>query len=310
MEQNETTKSQKIAKKYHCENCDYHTFNKTDFTKHTQTDKHKMLTNETKMKHITHEKSQDELKHKCICGKIFFSRTTLWRHKKSCQDTNEISNTTKKTSEFEGLDDKELLMKVFLQIPELVKSIIEISKDKGINHNHSHNQTHTNSHNKTFNLQFFLNDTCKDAMNISEFVTSIKPQLIDLEDTGRIGYVEGISNIILNNLKTLKIHDRPIHCADQKREVIYIKENNEWTKENEDKPILTKAIKVIANENIKNINEWRKEHPDCTKSDSTKNDLYLKIVSNSMSGGTKEESHKNINKIISNIAKEVIIDKN
>jgi hypothetical protein len=146
-------------------------------------------------------------------------------------------------------------------------------------------------------------------MNIGEFVSSIKPQLVDLEATGRLGYVEGISNIILNNLKTLQIHDRPIHCSDQKREIIYIKDNNEWTKEEENKPILTKAIKVIANENIKNIKEWRNENPDCINADSKKNNLYLKIVSNSMSGGSPQESNKNINKIISNLAKQVIIDK-
>jgi hypothetical protein len=146
-------------------------------------------------------------------------------------------------------------------------------------------------------------------MNIGDFVSSIKPQLEDLEATGRLGYVEGISNIILNNLKTLQIHDRPIHCSDQKREVIYIKDNDEWTKEDDNKPILTKAIKVIANENIKNIKEWRNEYPDCTSADSKKNNLYLKIVSNSMSGTSAEESSKNINKIISNVAKQVVIDK-
>jgi hypothetical protein len=146
-------------------------------------------------------------------------------------------------------------------------------------------------------------------MNINDFVSSIKPQLEDLEATGRLGYVEGISNIILNNLKTLQIHNRPIHCSDQKREVIYIKDNDEWTKEEDDKPILTKAIKVIANENIKIIREWRNEYPVCVNADSKKNNLYLKIVSNSMSGGSAEESSKNINKIISNVAKQVVIDK-
>jgi len=104
--------------------------------------------------------------------------------------------------------------------------------------------------------------------------------------------------------------ENDLHCCDQKREVIYIKYNNAWAKEHDEKPILTKAIKVIANENIKNIGEWRKEYPDCTDSDSKKNKLYLKIVSNSMSGSSKEESDKNLHKIISNISKEVIIDKN
>ena len=131
----------------------------------------------------------------------------------------------------------------------------------------------------------------------------------DLENTGRLGYVEGVSNIILNNMKCLDTHKRPIHCGDLKREVIYIKDNNEWTKETEEKPILTNAIKVIANENIKQIHEYRKENPDCTNPESKKNNLYLKIVSNAMSGSTKEETDKNINKIINNVAKEVLIER-
>ena len=171
------------------------------------------------------------------------------------------------------------------------------------------NITNTNSHNKTFNLNFFLNETCKNALNIDEFVSSIKVSLDDLENTGRQGYIEGISSIILNKLKNLNHYDRPIHCADQKREVLYIKNDNQWIKETEDKPILTKAIKKIANENIKNISEWRDKNPDCTASDSKKNNLYLKIVSNSMNGSTSEESSKNIHKIISNVAKEVVISK-
>jgi hypothetical protein len=171
------------------------------------------------------------------------------------------------------------------------------------------NNTHTNSHNKAFNLNFFLNETCKDAMNISDFVSSIKLNLEDLENTGRQGYIEGISNIIVKNLNNLEQHYRPLHCSDLKREVLYIKENDEWTKETNDKPILTKAIKIIANENIKQIQNWKAKNPDCTYSDSRKNDLYLKIVSNSMNGLTEEEGHKNINKIISNIAKETVIQK-
>jgi hypothetical protein len=146
-------------------------------------------------------------------------------------------------------------------------------------------------------------------MNISDFVSSIKVSLSDLENTGRQGYIEGISNIILKNLNNVEQNLRPIHCSDVKREVFYIKDNNEWQKENEEKPILTKAIKVIANENIKQIKSWREKHPDCTDSDSKKNKLYLKIVSNSMNGLTEEESQRNISKIISNVSKETIIQK-
>jgi hypothetical protein len=177
------------------------------------------------------------------------------------------------------------------------------------NNNNNNNNTNTNSHNKTFNLNFFLNETCKDALNINDFVSSIKVSLSDLENTGRQGYVEGVSNIILKNLNNLEQYQRPIHCSDFKREVIYIKDNDKWEKEGEEKPLLTKAIKVIANENIKKIMEWKETNPDCTNSESKKNNLYLKIVSNSMNGSNKEEGTKNITKIISNVAKETIIQK-
>jgi len=134
-------------------------------------------------------------------------------------------------------------------------------------------------------------------------------ELDDLENTGRTNYIEGISNIVIKNLNKLEQHMRPLHCSDLKREVLYIKDNNEWTKETETKPILTKAIKTIANQNIKQISKWKDNYPDCTQSDSKKNDLYLKIVSNSMNGLTKEEGEKNINKIINNVAKNVVIEK-
>jgi hypothetical protein len=191
---------------------------------------------------------------------------------------------------------------------EQQKQILEVCKN-GTNNNNNNNNNTTNSHNKTFNLQFFLNEECKDALNISEFVSSIKIQLEDLETTGQLGYVEGVSNIINRNLNDLDQTKRPIHCSDAKREVLYIKNDDQWIKENETKPILTKAIKQIANENIKQISEWRKKYPDCTKSESRKNDQYLNIVSNAMSGITTEEQLSNYEKIISRVAKEVVIEK-
>jgi len=187
---------------------------------------------------------------------------------------------------------------------------IKLTENNMNTNNNSNNISNSMNNNKTFNLNVFLNETCKDAMNISDFVSSIKLNLDDLEHTGRQGYVQGITNIVLKNLNNVEQHMRPLHCSDVKREILYIKDNNEWTKETEEKPILTKAIKTIANENIKQIKNWRNKNPDCITSESRKNDLYLKIVSNSMNGLTEEEGKKNINKIISNVAKEVVIDKN
>jgi hypothetical protein len=305
-----------VANNFYCEKCDYTCCKKYNWDKHVMTLKHKKVTigniEETKVAKsgtLSQIKSVHYFCH--FCNKKYDSRNGLWKHKKICNNNTNNNNfiNSQQKDELYNLEDistKELVLFLFKQNNKLQESLIEMSKQSST----TNNTTNNNSHNKTFNLQFFLNETCKDAINISDFVNSIKPQLADLENTGRLGYVQGVSNIILNNLNNLNNHERPLHCSDHKREVIYIKDNNEWIKENEDKPILTKAIKIIANENIKNINEWKKLNPDCTDPDSKKNNLYLKIVSNSMSGTTAEESSKNINKIISNLAKEVTIDKN
>jgi hypothetical protein len=281
--------TQQSSKKYYCEMCDYNTSRESQYKRHLLTEKHKILQNPTCKKF--HNKTWE-----CTtCGKQYKHSSTLYSHKKKCYEN----------SEFNKISDKEIINMLVSQNSELMGLI-----KNGINNTTNINNTNNNiKTNNSFNLNFFLNETCKDAMNISEFVSSIKVSLDDLENTGRRGYIEGISNIILKNLNNLEQQLRPVHCSDSKREVFYIKDNNEWKKENDEKPILTKAIKVIANENIKQIKNWKEKYPDCTYADSKKNNLYLKIVSNSMNGLTEEEGYKNINKIISNVAKEVIIDK-
>ena len=210
----------------------------------------------------------------------------------------------------------ELVLKIIEQNKELTNIILQQNSTinklcDNTNTNITNNtQINNSENNNTFNLNFYLNETCKNAMNIDEFVDSIKLSLEDLEYTGRKGYIEGISNIILKNLKRLGEYDRPIHCSDNKRQILYIKHNNIWNKEDDNKTILTNAIKVIANQNIKQISKWSDQYPDCKKSDSKKNNLYLQILSNSMCGIDKEETDKNIDKIISNISKHVTINKN
>jgi hypothetical protein len=243
---------------------------------------------------------------KCQCGKTFTYNSGLWRHKKSCIHTDSLSDSLT-DSLSENLTDKQLILKLLQENTEMRKALIDNCNKHQPSINS--NNTYINSHNKTFNLQFFLNETCKDALNITEFVSSIQLQLSDLETTGRVGYVEGISKIVIQNLNNLEQYRRPVHCTDLKREIIYIKENDEWTKEDTEKPLLTKAIKIIANENIKKIGEWKQANPECTDSDSKKNNMYLHIVSNAMSGSSQEETNKNITKIISNVSKEIQIDK-
>lgn len=292
-----TKSCEKVAPRFCCQTCDYFTDKKSSFDKHLVTAKHLKLTKVNTFSNkscptVSFETSQFTCEY---CDKEFKSRVGLWKHnKKTC-----LPNQT-------NTSDKDIIMALIKDHSELKNLIIKvIEKDTTSN---SHNTTN-NSHNKTFNLSFYLNETCKDAINIGDFVKSIKVQLEDLEHTGRVGYVDGVSDIIINNLNSIDTHKRPIHCTDEKREVLYIKNDGEWIKETDDKPILTNAIKTIANENIKAISQWKQTYPDCTDVDSKKNNLYLKIVSNSMSGGSKEECEKNYNKIIKNIAKETIIDK-
>jgi hypothetical protein len=287
----------KSSVKYVCETCHYNTSRKSQYERHLATDRHKILQNPTSEKFQNTQPKQ----YKCSCGKVYKHSSSMYAHKKNCDGGEAISQ----------LNKDNLLHLLVTQNSEMM-SIIK----NGIINNNNNNTNTTNSHNttnnvdaKTFNLNFFLNETCKNAMNISEFVSSIKVNIQDLENTGKQGYIQGISNIILKNLNELEQSFRPIHCSDSKREVFYIKENDEWQKEYEEKPLLTKAIKVIANENIKQIKHWIDKYPDCTDPDSKKNNTYLKIVSNSMNGLTEEEGNKNINKIISNIAKEATIDK-
>jgi hypothetical protein len=287
---------------FYCELCDFKCCKIDKWKKHIDTNKHKILT------------QADEKRYDCICGKKYKHRQSLFKHKNLCLNADEetkknineslVENDIKdsEVKDQNNLDTKELIIQLLKQNQELQKTLIEISKDKC-------NIINNTYENKTFNLNFFLNETCKDAVNISEFVDSITIQLTDLEETGRLGYVEGITRIINKHLNKLDKYKRPIHCSDLKREVLYIKNNNEWEKEEPEKPILKKAIKAVANKNIQQIMEWKNENINCSDSDSNKNDLYLKILSNSMSGSTSEEQTKNYEKIISNVVKKVGIDK-
>ena len=171
------------------------------------------------------------------------------------------------------------------------------------------NTTINNTTNNTFNLQMFLNVQCKDALNIMDFVNSLELKVKDLENMAKLGYSDGISNIFINGLQDLDIKKRPIHCSDLKRETIYIKDQDTWEKENDERNKLKLAIKTIASKNIKQIPLWQKENPGCLDSSSKKNDQYLKIISNAMSGSTIEETQKNYDKIISKVAREVVIQK-
>ena len=301
----------KLCSSFYCENCDYGTSKKSSFVNHIASAKHKRITNELQMGQKEDKNMLDIIEtFVCSCGKQYQHRQGLWKHKKKCNNNNNISDQKeteakeliqylmKENSEF-----KQLMIDQNKHMMEQNKNMLELAKNSG-NHN-SHNTTNNNS----FNLNVFLNETCKDAMNIMEFVDQLQVSVKDLEETGRLGYAEGISKIFINGLKQINISDRPIHCADSKREIVYIKDKNQWTKEDDNKSLLTNAIKHVAHKNMRQIREWTKVNPEYNDSSSKQNDRYLKIVSNSMNGSTEEETNKNYNKIIKNITKETVIEK-
>jgi hypothetical protein len=271
------------------------------------TDKHKKRQLDSKIATLDSENPQ---KYECICKNIYKYESGYYKHRKKCSvilanDKIVLTDPSEKELIISLLKDNKVLQELVI---EQSKNMMEIYKN-GTNSNNTNTNSHNNNNNKTFNLQFFLNEECKNALNINEFVSSIKMDLDDLEKTGLLGYAEGISNIINKNLHELDQTMRPIHCSDIKREVFYVKNDDQWIKENDAKPVLTKAIKQVAHDNIRQISEWQKKYPDCCDPDSTKNDTYLNIVSNAMSGGTSEEQMHNYEKIISNVAKEVTIEK-
>lgn len=287
---------------YSCVTCDYNTCKLHHYSQHLLTAKHKNQQNVNKINILSTEIMPHQ--YQCHCGKKYKERSGLWRHKKKCEIVNEpqlvkIDYPTKDIETILMQDRKELK----IMMMEIIKN-----QSSTIIHN-TNNTNNTNSHNKTFNLQVFLNDTCKNAMNIMEFVENVKINLSDLENVGKLGYVDGITNIIVNNLKNLEVSKRPVHCSDLKREIVYIKDDNKWMKENEEKDKLRNAIKHIAHKNVQLIPEWKQKNPSYSLDEGRKNDEYMKIVMESMGGSDKKEDTIYENKIMKNIVKKIIIDK-
>ena len=290
-------KSLKIPLNFGCNICHYYTSSNKDYNKHLLTSKHQRLTNTNGFTNKNPKKSLENNDFICICGNVYKHQSSLCKHKKNCntsvtQPENKISNEP---------TDKELIMLLIKDISEFKNMMMQVIK------NGTHN-TNTNSLNKTFNLQFFLNENCKNAMNITDFVESIQLQLPDLENVGEVGYVEGISNIIINKLNGLDVTERPIHCTDKKREVLYVKDDNIWQKEDQQNKKIRTAIKQISDKNIYLIPQFKQKYPDYGKSTSKVADKYNNLVVEAMGGRGENYSEKE-NKIITNISKQVILDK-
>jgi hypothetical protein len=297
---------------YNCSQCEYITNIKTNYDKHLLTAKH--------WKNINQESKENKLI--CSqCDKEYMNYSGLWKHKKKCFVNNKQENELLENN-FNSNNDiihpafsPEMFMEVIKESKELRNVLVEQNKElqnkllelasKPVSN--TNNTTYNN--NTQFNLQFFLNETCKDAINIADFVNSLQVQIADLEKTGRLGYVEGISGIFLRGLKGLDVTMRPIHCTDLKRETVFVKDENAWQKDDDEKAKLKLAIQRVARKNLKTLPRWQEENPDFRILDTKENDDYLKIALNSLGGQTDEQQEKYVEKIVRNVLREVVIEK-
>ena len=294
---------QNIPHKFYCNICDYGCSKNSLYNQHLNTSKHKNATN------MLQNATNIFQKNLCACGKQFQHHSSYYRHKKKCLQKEEKEEN--KIIESSNNIAPELIIEIIKQNQEFKdllleqnKTIIELSKNSSTTNNTINN----NSHNKSFNLNFFLNETCKDAMNIMDFVDSIKIQLSDIESIGELGYVNGMSKLIIKHLNALDENMRPVHCNDPKRDSLYVKDANVWEKESSDNKKIKKAIKYISHKNICAIPEWKAKYPDCIYSDSKKSNQYNHIVVEAM-GGPGDNDCEKADKIVKKIAKEVTIDK-
>jgi hypothetical protein len=296
-----------FCKEFYCKKCEYYTKKNSDYVKHLKTKKHNNRINDDKTT--------------CdICNRQYSSASNLWKHKQKCTMKENNSNKKESVTKPETFTN-DMILELIKQNKELQNTLIEQSAaimeqntklvemtSKGqtnINNTNSNNTTNNNQ----FNINFFLNEQCKNAINIVDFLNSLQVQIQDLEKTGKLGYVEGISSIFLKGLRELNVYQRPIHCTDLKRETVYVKDNDTWEKDSGEKTKLKNAIKLIAKKNLKTLPKWQQENPDFITLDTKENNDYLKIALNSLGGQDEEEDEKFTGKIIRNVLKDVVIDK-
>jgi len=320
---------------YNCKLCDFITGNKKDYSRHEMTKKHRrnvsldvsflpsnaVLSTESSQIDII---SDEECKNKFLCkscNKDCLSRVTLWRHKKKCQnqplpqiqplsDESVSGNTTMmKEMLIEVVRQNNQQNAVFIEnfTEKFMEKFCEMSKQQSIITNNN-NTTNNNTVNNQFNLNFFLNEKCKNAINLVDFINLLQVNVSDLVNTGKVGFVEGITTILLNKLKEYDVYSRPLHCTDSKREIVYVKHQDVWEKENDEKTRNKKLVNNNGKKNLDQITKWAEENPDFMVLDSKAYNEYVQIGMSS-TGGTVEQQDKNIDKVVGNIMKAVVIDK-
>ena len=287
-----------------CKVCDYRCSFASDWDRHILRAKH-ISHQKNEKKREKNENSESTSLYKCNCGCTYKHKSSFYKHVKKCDNTSElILSIIQQNQEFKDLlvEQNKQNYELQKQVLEQTMSMCEMSKNAGTVNNNNY------VNNKTFNLQLFLNETCKDAMNIMDFVESIKFQISDLETVGELGYINGISNIIIRNLNALDENMRPVHCSDLKRDSIYVKDEDKWEKDTNDNKKFKNAIKFIAHNNVKMIPKYREKYPDCVYSDSRRSDPYNRMIIEAM-GGKGDDDDAKASKIVKRIAKEILIDK-
>ena len=284
--------SQKIPKKYNCQKCNYNTSNKKDFNKHLMTNKHINTTNTTNIV------PKPENKYECVCGRIYKHHSSLWNHKKICQ--------SKLYKDSQNLDTNDTIIALLKQNQEFKELIIEQNKHIS---NITNNTYNTTNNNQSFNLNFFLNTTCKNAMNMTEFIENMEINFKDIENIGKNGYVNGMTEMILSRIKELDVTKRPLHCTDLKRETMYIKDNDEWCKDTPENTKLRKTIGYVAKRNYATIPLWREKYPECQNWNDPKYEFCVDMMRNIL-GDIGEKQTRLDNKIIKNLSKHITIEKN
>ena len=303
----ETEKIPQIPNKLNCILCNYITVSKKDFKKHLLTSKHIQRAKTSNFSTLGDNKNPNKCKK---CNKEYKSRNGLWKHQNKCEQTEVPTNINL-------IIDKEIVMEILKQNDELKKILVEQNQHfieqsnkmfelckNGINNT---TNTNCNNNNKTFNLQLFLNEQCKDAMNITDFIKSLDLQMEDLESLGELGYVEGMTNMIAKRLRDIDIYKRPIHCSDAKREIIHIKHEDKWHKEEPGNPIFRSAVKMVVGGNFRLLAQWTALHPESSQYHSRWNDVYNKLVKEASGGNGDYESNNNT--IMKRLTKLVVIEK-
>ena len=298
-------KTHKNPKQFECKKCAFISSNKKDYTRHLSTAKH---INRTELNTFTPKNPKNIF---CceLCDKIFSARNSLWYHKKKCNSDNNPEKIVDKHIDDNTNNVAHTMMELIKQNQEFKELIVEQNKQLTELAQKPTTTNNTINNNQKFNLQVFLNEQCKDAINMSEFLENMTLDIEDLTETGRLGYVGGITRILINKLQELDIYKRPLHCTDMKRETLYIRENDEWSKEEKSKDRIGELVNRVANKNCKNIRQWTDEHPEYQVFDSPENMEYVRLTQAMLGGLGYQECKQFKEKIIKSVIKEVMVNK-